>query len=119
MSAHTVLVANEPVPVASALNTSGIVPLDLRILVRPDEPVTKIGSIAVPDTYRDKQKYAGTKATLIAAGSNAFREWGEARKPQPGDRVLFAQYTGAREKGADGADYVIMNDADLLAVIEE
>jgi co-chaperonin GroES (HSP10) len=32
--------------------------------------------------------------------------------------VLFAQYSGARDKGADGADYVVMNDKDLLAVIE-
>ena len=50
---------------------------------------------------------------------NAFVEWGEAAtKPKPGDRVLFAQYSGAREKGADGEDYVVMNDKDLLAVIE-
>ena len=102
------------------MNPSGIRPLDLRILVKPDpvEEVSK-GGIIFADAAKDRQKYAGTKATLIAAGDNAFKEWGdEARKPQPGDRVLFAQYTGAREKGLDGEDYVVMNDADLLAVIE-
>lgn len=102
------------------MNVSGLHPLDCRILVKPDpvEEVTR-GGIIIADTTRDRQKYAATKATLIAAGSNAFREWGEeARKPQPGDRVLFAQYTGAREKGEDGEDYVLMNDEDLLAVIE-
>jgi chaperonin GroES len=102
-------------------NPSGLAPLDLRILVKPD-PVEEVtaGGIIRPDMVKDKAKYAATKATLIAAGSNAFAEWGsEARKPQPGDRVLFAQYSGAREKGADGEDYVVMNDKDLLAVIEE
>lgn len=102
------------------MNPSGLHPLDLRIVVKPDpvEEVSK-GGILMPDQIRDRSKYAATKATLIAAGGNAFREWGDdARKPQPGDRVLFAQYTGAREKGADGEDYVVMNDADLLAVIE-
>lgn len=99
-------------------NTSGLTPLDLRILVKPDAVQEKIGSVYVPDAAKDKAKYAGTKATLVAVGCNAFKEWGEgARKPQPGDRVLYAQYTGAREKGADGEDYVVMNDADLLAVI--
>lgn len=102
-------------------NTSGLVPVDLRILVKPDavEEVTR-GGVHLPGTHVDKAKYAATKATFIAAGENAFTEWGSAaRKPQPGDRVLFAQYSGAREKGADGQDYVVMNDKDLLAVIEE
>lgn len=100
-------------------NTSGLAPVDLRILVKPEEPVTKIGSIHVPDSVSEKQKYAGTTATFVAAGSNAFTEWGSAaRKPEPGDKVLFAQYSGARHKGADGSDYVVMNDKDLLAVIE-
>lgn len=100
-------------------NTSGLVPVDLRILVKPEEPKRKIGSIELPDSAIDKAKYAGTRAKFIAAGENAFTEWGSAaRKPQPGDTVLFAQFSGAREKGADGQDYVVMNDKDLLAVIE-
>lgn len=102
------------------MNASGIHPLDLRIVVKPDpvEEVSK-GGVLMPDQIKDRSKYAATKATLVAVGANAFREWGDdAKKPEPGDRVLFAQYTGAREKGADGADYVVMNDADLLAVIE-
>lgn len=101
------------------INNSGLAPMDLRILVKPDvEDERTAGGIIRPDSVRDKAKYAATKATLIAVGENAFKEWGEARKPQPGDRVLFAQYSGARERGADGLDYCIMNDADLLAVVE-
>jgi chaperonin GroES len=102
-------------------NTSGLVPVDLRILVKPDvEEERTAGGIIKPEAVRDKAKYAATKARFIAAGENAFSEWGDAaRKPKPGDHVLFAQYSGAREKGADGQDYVVMNDKDLLAVIEE
>lgn len=100
-------------------NTSGLAPVDLRILVKPDPVQEKIGSVFVPDAAKDKAKYAATKATLVAVGCNAFKEWGDAaRKPKPGARVLFAQYTGAREKGDDGEDYIIMNDGDLLAIKE-
>lgn len=101
-------------------NTSGLVPMDLRVLVKPDPVEEKTaGGIILADSTRDKAKYIATKATFVACGENAFTEWGAAaRRPKPGDRVLFAQYTGAREKGADGQDYVVMFDKDLLAVIE-
>jgi co-chaperonin GroES (HSP10) len=103
-------------------NTSGLVPVDLRVLVKPDDGVRKIGNVHIPDSAVDKAKYGATRATLIAAGENAFREWDKisvVRKPRPGDQVLFAQYHGARERGADGEDYIVMNDEDILAVIEE
>lgn len=106
-------------------NPSGIAPVDMRVLVKPDpvEEQTK-GGIILAETTKEKQKYAGTKATLIAAGPNAFRDWGldddgrPAHGVSPGSRVHFAQYSGARLKGLDGEDYVIMNDADLCAVLE-
>lgn len=102
------------------MNHSGIVPVDHRVLVKPDpvEEVTK-GGIIIADVTKDKQKYAGTKATLIAAGCNAFSDWGEgAQKPKPGDRVHYAQYTGAWIKGEDGEDYVVLNDEDLTSIVE-
>lgn len=112
----------EPVPSAQSampLNKSGIEPLDLRILVKPD-PVEErtAGGIILADTTKDRKKYAATRATLVAAGDNAFKEWGQAITPKPGDRVCYAQYSGAEQEGLDGERYVLMNDADLLAVIE-
>lgn len=108
---------------AMSTNPSGIIPLDLRVLVLPDsaETVTK-GGIHLPETEIDKQKMAQCKATLIAAGVNAF---GEARKnpefapPKPGDRVLIAKYGGIVVKGKDGVDYRLMNDEDVTARLEE
>lgn len=99
-------------------NPSGITPVDMRVLVKPDPVEEKIGSILLADATKDKAKYAGTKATLIAVGANAFKEWGAGNGPKPGARVHFAQYSGARIKGEDGEDYIVMNDADLTSTIE-
>lgn len=100
-------------------NPSGITPLDLRILVKPDPVEEKTsGGIILADMTKDRSKYAATTATLVAVGANAFKDWGPVHAPRAGDRVCFAQYSGAEQKGADGERYVIMNDADLLAVLE-
>ena len=101
-------------------NLSGIIPLDLRVLVKPDPVEEKTaGGIILADSTKDQKKYAGTKATLVAVGCNAFKEWGDdATKPEPGARVHFAQYSGARLKGEDDEEYVIMNDADLTSIVE-
>jgi len=99
-------------------NASGVTPLDLRILVKPDPVQDKIGNVYLSDSTKEREKYAGTKATLIAVGANAFREWGAALRPKPGDRVHFAQYSGSRITGEDGEEYVIMNDADLTSIVE-
>lgn len=101
------------------INSSGITPVDMRVLVKPDPVEEKTaGGIILTDTAVDRQKYAGTRATLIAAGPNAFREWGDGNAVKPGLRIHFAQYSGARIKGEDGEDYVIMNDADVTSIIE-
>lgn len=101
-------------------NPSGIVPLDLRVLVKPDPVEEKSkGGIIIPDKTRDKEKFATVRARLIAAGPNAFKEWGTGNGPSPGDHVLVAQYAGSTIKGDDGEDYVIMNDGDICAVLTE
>lgn len=100
-------------------NLSGIEPLDLNALVLPDVPkeATK-GGIILPDQHKDREKFAAVKATVIAVGSNAFKEWGsEALKPAPGDRIVMAQYSGLNQKGVDGKDYRIVNDKDLISLI--
>jgi chaperonin GroES len=103
----------------ASLNTSGFEPLDLRVLVLPDEAKAMLGSLHLPDSVVEQDKFAQTKATLIAVGDNA---WEEARArapgfvpPVPGDRVLFGRYSGQRLKGDDGRDYIIMNDEDVIA----
>lgn len=104
-------------------NTSGFVPLDLRVLVMPDPVEDKIGSIYVPDSAKEKAEYATIKATLIAVGENAWEE-AAARsacftRPAPGDRVVIAKYGGILLDGEDGRKYRIMNDTDVIAKIGE
>lgn len=100
------------------MNASGIQPVDVKVLVKPDMVQEKTaGGIYVPDTTKDKTKYAATEALLVAVGPNAFRVWGADNKPAPGDRVLFAQYSGARHKGRDGEDYIVMNDEDIICTL--
>lgn len=105
-------------------NTSGFVPLDVRVLVRPDPVEEKTaGGIILPDQHKEREKYATVKATLVAAGVNAWEE-AAARssafeQPVPGDRVIIAKYGGIVLTGADGVDYRIMNDEDVIALLEE
>lgn len=106
--------------IAPFKNTSGFNPLDLRVVVRPEEVETvTAGGIHLPASRIDKDKYAQTSAVLVAAGDNAFKDWGDATRPKPGDRVTMAQYAGKMHKGKDGLDYRICNDSDVLALEDE
>lgn len=103
------------------MNNSGITPLDLRVLVKPDPVEDKVGSIFIPESHKEREEHAQIKATLVAVGVNA---WAEAKAhpefvaPVPGTRVLIAKYGGILIDGADGEKYRIMNDADVTGVLE-
>lgn len=111
------------------LNTSGIVPLDHRLLVLHDVVSDKFEgtSLLRPDAERDKQKYAQTKATVIACGDMCWaeakhdaRQFGiNAAFPEPGDRVLVGRYTGDQHKGTDGKEYTVLNDTDIIAFLDK
>lgn len=104
-------------------NESGIEPLDLRVLVLPDPAREQIGSIFVPETAKEKEKFAKIEATIVAVGENAWEEAASRsaafKRPKPGDRVLIAKYGGILHTGKDGKDYRILNDEDVLARLLE
>lgn len=104
------------------MNTSGIEPLDVRVLVLPDEVKDKTaGGIFIPETAQEKEKYATVKGTLIALGANAFAEASVStlfKAPQPGDRVMIAKYGGVNTPGKDGKEYRLLNDVDVVAKLE-
>ena len=85
-----------------------IQPLGDRVLVRlvEEEAVTKSG-LVIPDTAKEKPQ----RAEVIAVGDDE-----EAIKVKPGDVVLFAKYSGTDVR-VDNEDYLILNSADLLAVV--
>lgn len=86
----------------------GIRPLGARVLVRvaEEESVTKSG-LVIPDTAKDKPQ----RGEVVAVGDDD-----EMIKVVAGDLILFAKYTGTELK-LDGDDYLILDAADLLAVI--
>ncbi len=86
----------------------GIRPLGARVLVRvvEEESVTKSG-LVIPDTAKDKPQ----RGEVVAVGDDE-----EVIKVAAGDLILFAKYAGT-ELRLDGDDYLILDAADLLAVI--
>jgi chaperonin GroES len=104
------------------MNTSGIQPLDLRVLVLPD-PVEErsAGGILLPEQHKEREKFATVKGTLIAVGENAWEE-AAARsagfiRPVAGDRVVIAKYGGIMLTGDDGKDYRLLNDEDVIGLL--
>lgn len=83
-------------------------PLGSRVLARvvEEETVTK-GGLVIPDTAKEKPQ----RAEVIAVGDDE-----DMIKVKPGDLVLFAKYAGTDVR-FDGADYLILDATDLLAVI--
>lgn len=103
----------------SDLNTSGLEPLDLRVLVLPDSPETvTAGGIILPEPEVEKKAMAMTFGTLVAIGENAWEEASSRspnfRRPSIGDRIVFAKYGGIEIKGRDGVKYRLMNDEDVI-----
>lgn len=85
-----------------------IKPLEDRVLLRPVKPEERTkGGIILPDTAQEKSQ----EGEVVAVGDD------ENIKVKPGDRVLFARYSGTEVK-IDGIEYVIVNRSDLLAVID-
>jgi len=105
--------AVEPKP----LNTSGLVPVEYKCLVRLDPVEEKRGSIYIPEQAKERQQAAETYATLIAVGGNAFEDW-KGSIPQPGDRVIVSKYSGQPPKAGDISDlYRLCVDKDICAII--
>ena len=104
-------------------NPSGIKPTEYKVLVQPIKVDEKTkGGIILPDETKERDQFAQMQGTLVAVSPLAFtyadaKDWGEANKPKPGDKVMFARYAGAAVKGMDGADYRIINDKDVSAVL--
>ena len=87
-----------------------IKPLADRVLVEPSAAETKTASgIIIPDTAQEKPQ----KGKVVAVGP------GTKENPitlKVGDNILYGKYSGTELKH-DGSDYLIMKEADILAII--
>ena len=92
-----------------------IKPLQDRVLVKPiKEKEVKKGGIIIPDTAKEKPQ----EGTVVALGPGNLLESGKRVAPEvkKGDRVLYGKYSGTEVK-IDDQEYLILREADILAVI--
>ena len=102
------------------VNRSGIQPIEYKVLVLPDIlSDATVGGIIRPDRVKEIEQAAAVRGWLVAAGGKAFEDFGEPM-PKIGDRIQYAKYSGVHEvPGADGKQYILCNDKDIAAIIEE
>ena len=91
-------------------------PLHDRILVRRiEESESKVGSIIIPDSAKEKPQ----QAEVIAVGNGKRLEDGSraAVEVKAGDRILFGKYSGSDIKVGQ-EEYLILREDEILAVLE-
>ena len=91
-------------------------PLADKVLVQRLEAETKTaGGIVLPDTAKEKPQ----KGKIINVGEGKLLDDGTVRKVQvkKGDIVLFTSYAGTEIK-IEGKEYLIMDESDIMAIIE-
>jgi chaperonin GroES len=87
-----------------------IKPLADRVIIEPAAAEEKTASgIIIPDTAKEKPQ----KGTVLAAGPG---KKDEPMTLKAGDVVLYGKYSGT-EINIDGANYLIMRESDVLAII--
>lgn len=93
-------------------------PLADRVVVKPVEREEKTkGGIYLPDTASKERPMEGT---VLAVGEGRIDDNGK-RIPmsvKPGDRVIFAKYSGTEFK-IDDVEYLILSEKDILGIIQE
>ena len=92
-------------------------PLHDRVVIRREEEETKsAGGIVLPGSASEKP----ARGEVIAIGNGKLLENGEVRPLdiKVGDKVIFGQYGGSTVK-LDGDEYLVLQESEIFAVIEE
>lgn len=92
-------------------------PLGDRIVIELVESEEKTASgIVLPDSAKEKPQ----EGRVVAVGTGRVLESGErvALEVSVGDRIIFSKYSGTEVK-YQGAEYLILRDNDILAVVGE
>lgn len=94
-------------------------PLADRVVIKPlpKEEKTK-GGVYLPDTATKEKPQEGT---VIAVGPGRLLDDG-TRSPmevEVGDRVLFAKYAGTEFRSEIDEEFIILNEKDVLAIVEQ
>ncbi|MBN2803736.1 MAG: co-chaperone GroES [Deltaproteobacteria bacterium] len=92
-------------------------PLADRVVIRPaDEEVKTKSGIFLPETATKEKPQEGT---VIAVGPGKLLDDGKrsVMEVKVNDKVIYSKYSGTDIK-IDDADYLIVSERDILAVIE-
>ncbi len=85
-------------------------PLSDRVLILPNPAEEKTaGGLIIPDTAKERP-LAG-KVVAVGPGTQEVK-----MEVKVGDQVLYGKYAG-QEIHVEGEDYLIMKQADILAII--
>lgn len=100
------------------MNNSGIYPVGVSVLVKPDsvEQTSESGIIISTNQEHEREEMRQTDGIVVAIADNAFYDESKPRC-QIGDRVIMAAYAGMRRIGNDGEWYRLINDDDIKAIL--
>ncbi len=85
-------------------------PLGTRVLIEPVEAELKTASgIIIPDSAKEKPQ----RGKVVACGNGSKDEPMEVKV---GDTVIYGKY-GGTELNYEGAEYLIMNQSEILAIV--
>jgi co-chaperonin GroES (HSP10) len=99
------------------VNTSGITPVGISILVLPDEveDKTESGIVLATDSQLERSQLAQTDGLVVAIAEHAFFD--EKPRCKVGDRIIMAKFAGMMREGNDGSMYRIIKDNDVVAIL--
>lgn len=92
-------------------------PLADKVIVQRVEAESKTaGGIVLPDTAKEKPQ----RGKVVAVGEGKILENGKRGEMsvKKGQQVLFTSYAGTEVK-MDGKEYLIMDQSDIMAIIED
>lgn len=92
-----------------------IKPLGDRVVLEAEtKEETTSGGIVLPDTAKEKPQ----EGRIVAIGPGRRLDSGQLVpiEVKIGDKVLYAKYSGTEVK-VDGKEYLIVREADILAVL--
>lgn len=94
------------------------IPAGHRVLVKPDDPPDKIGSLYVPNSVKASRAIENVKGTVVKIGITAWKAFDQGEPwAAIGDRVAFAKYGGfILEDEETKEQFRLLNDEDILSI---
>jgi chaperonin GroES len=92
-------------------------PLADKVIVQRVEAESKTaGGIVLPDSAKEKPQ----RGKVVAVGEGKILENGKRGEMsvKKGQQVLFTSYAGTEVK-MDGKEYLIMDQSDIMAIVED